>query len=84
MRITQDIHTDWRGKATVTVAEAGEIIGVGRASAYLAAGSGDLPTVRIGRRLLVPTARLRQMLGELPAESFGSELAEEVRSAARS
>ena len=31
--------------------------------AYEAAKRGDLPTIRIGRRYLVPTAPLRRMLG---------------------
>lgn len=41
------------------------MLGVGRASAYAAAGTGDLPVIRVGRRLLVPVAALRRMLGEL-------------------
>lgn len=35
-------------------------------AAYRAMNSGDLPTIRVGRRLFVPTARLREMLG-MPA-----------------
>jgi hypothetical protein len=64
MPTTQEHETDWRAKATVTVEEAAGILGLGRASAYTAANKGDLPTIQIGRRLLVPVARLRQMLGE--------------------
>lgn len=41
---------------------AGRILGLSRQSAYDAATRGDLPTIRIGRRLLVPTAALRRML----------------------
>jgi excisionase family DNA binding protein len=48
----------------LTVEEAAEVLSIGRASAYQAANSGELPTVRIGRRLLVPVAQLRQLLGE--------------------
>ena len=47
---------------TISVTEAGQILGIGRASAYAAARAGELPSLRIGRRLVVPTARLRQML----------------------
>ncbi len=64
MSITQEHEMDWRAKATVTVEEAARILGLGRASAYTAANNGELPTVQIGRRLLVPVARLRRMLGE--------------------
>jgi excisionase family DNA binding protein len=49
---------------TMTVEEAGRVLGVGRAAAYAAAKSGDLPTIRVGRRLLVPRQRLAELLGE--------------------
>ncbi|WP_052665334.1 helix-turn-helix domain-containing protein [Nitriliruptor alkaliphilus] len=52
---------------TISVEEAGQILGVSRRSAYRAAENGELPTLRLGRRLLVPTARLLAMLG-LPAD----------------
>jgi excisionase family DNA binding protein len=48
---------------TLTVAKAGEMLGIPRATAYRAAAAGQLPTFRIGRRLLVPTARLLDLLG---------------------
>ena len=49
-------------RMSCTVPEAGRIIGVSRNSAYLAAKRGELPTVRIGRRLLVPLPALMEML----------------------
>lgn len=48
---------------TISVEEASEILGVSRRSAYRAAANGDLPTLRLGRRLLVPTAKLLALLG---------------------
>ncbi len=50
-------------RPTVSVPEAGEFLGIGRATAYEAAKAGDLPTIRLGKRLVVPTAALRRMLG---------------------
>lgn len=50
-------------RPTVTVEEAAGFLGIARGSAYEAARRGDLPTIRVGRRLLVPTAALRRMLG---------------------
>jgi excisionase family DNA binding protein len=47
---------------TMTIDEARAALRLSRSSAYEAARSGDLPTVRVGRRLLVPTAALRRML----------------------
>ena len=56
---------------TISVEEAGEILGVSRRSAYRAAETGELPTLRLGRRLLVPTPKLLAMLG-LDAERHES------------
>jgi helix-turn-helix protein len=53
---------DPRTEPTVTVPRAGRIFGLSRSSAYLAAQNGQLPTIRIGRRLFVPTAQLLEML----------------------
>jgi excisionase family DNA binding protein len=47
---------------TLAVEVAGGYLGISRPAAYAAARSGELPTVRIGRRLLVPTAALRRLL----------------------
>ena len=41
---------------TMSVEEAGRLLGISRKSAYKAAASGELPTVRFGRRLLVPAS----------------------------
>ncbi len=45
-----------------TVEEAAERLGIGRGTAYDAARRGELPVVRIGRRLLVPRAAFDRML----------------------
>lgn len=49
-------------RLTYTVEEAARLLGVGRASAYAAARSGDLPAIRVGRRLLVPRLALERLL----------------------
>lgn len=48
---------------TVTVEQAGEILGLSRQSAYSAVSRGEIPSLRFGRRLVVPTVQLRQLLG---------------------
>jgi hypothetical protein len=65
----------WRERAAVTVEGAGEILGIGRSAAYSAAKAGQIPTIRVGRRLIVPTARLRAMLGETPETNEGATAA---------
>ncbi len=47
---------------TLTVEEAAKRLGVGRTTAYMAARTGDLPTIRIGKRLVVPRQALDRML----------------------
>lgn len=40
-----------------------KVLRMGRDAAYRAAKAGQIPTLRIGRRLMVPTGRLAEMLG---------------------
>ena len=47
---------------TVSIEDAGRILGISRGSAYAAAASGDIPTIKIGKRLLVPKAALERLL----------------------
>lgn len=51
-------------RLTCTVPEAGALLGIGRDAAYRAASRGDIPVLRVGRRLLVPMVALRRMLGD--------------------
>jgi helix-turn-helix protein len=48
---------------TLSIPEAGAIFGLSRAASYEAARRQEIPTIRLGRRILVPTAKLRAMLG---------------------
>ena len=45
-------------RRVVTVGEAAAILQISRGAAYQAAKTKELPTIRIGRRLLVPVAAL--------------------------
>jgi len=49
-------------RLTVSVEEAGRILGISRGSAYARAEDGSLPTLRLGKRLLVPKSALDKML----------------------
>jgi excisionase family DNA binding protein len=48
---------------TVTVEQAAALLGIGRRTAYKAMAHGTLPALRLGVRLVVPRAKLYQMLG---------------------
>ncbi len=45
-------------RATYGVQEAAKILGIGRNAAYEAARRGEIPTIKIGGRILVPKAAL--------------------------
>lgn len=60
---------DLRGRLTMTVPEAGEALGIGRSAAYAAADRGDIPTLRLGRRVVVPVPKLLALLGATPEDT---------------
>jgi excisionase family DNA binding protein len=49
-------------RLTVTVPEAARLLGVSRMSAYTAVRAGEIPSIRIGRRVLVPRLALERLL----------------------
>ena len=49
-------------RRVVTVNEAALMLRISRGAAYEAAKRKEIPTIRIGRRLLVPLAALERML----------------------
>jgi excisionase family DNA binding protein len=49
---------------TVNVEEAGQILGIGRNSAYEAVRRGEIPVIKIGKLLRVPVVALERMLEE--------------------
>lgn len=49
-------------KLTLTVEEAGEVLGISRGLAYELVKRGELPALRLGRRLVVPVDALEAMV----------------------
>jgi excisionase family DNA binding protein len=49
-------------RLTFTVEEAGELLGISRALAYEMARTGRLPTLRFGKRIVVPKKAIENML----------------------
>jgi hypothetical protein len=63
LRNARILDSRWDGKSSFTIEEAGcEILGLSRASAYAAANNGNLPTISIGRRKIVPRHALERLL----------------------
>lgn len=59
-RLTID---DIKDQPTISVRELASFLGVSRDVAYGAAERGEIPTLRLGRRLLVPVPKLLALLG---------------------
>jgi excisionase family DNA binding protein len=49
-------------RVTMSVEEAAVILGISRALAYVAVDRGEIPSIRIGRRIVVPVAGLNRLL----------------------
>ena len=50
-------------RPTITVADALKVLPLSRNGIYEAIRRGDIKTVRVGKKILVPTAPLRRQLG---------------------
>ena len=60
-------------KDTFTVEETAKRLGIGRNSAYEAVKRGEIPSIRIGRRILIPTKALDNLLASNVRKPQGSE-----------
>jgi excisionase family DNA binding protein len=47
---------------TLTVEQTAKLLGIGRSTAYELVRTGDIPSLRLGRRIVVPTAELHRLL----------------------
>ena len=61
---------------TLTVEQAGKVLGVGRSTAYELVRSGDLKAIRLRRRIVIPVAHLAETLGVTHADVRDSAQAE--------
>jgi excisionase family DNA binding protein len=52
---------------TLTVEQAAKLLGIGRSTAYELVRTGDIPSLRLGRRIVVPTAGMAQLCDPHPA-----------------
>jgi excisionase family DNA binding protein len=63
------IDLDPTTRPTLSVEEAAGILGIGRSCAYAAVKSGEIPALRLGRRVRVSTAVVRRMLELDPTDA---------------
>jgi excisionase family DNA binding protein len=52
----------WRELDTFTVEEAAQILRISRTSAYKAVRAGEIPSVRVGRRDIIPRVAIERLL----------------------
>ena len=69
IRIVTDTITIYRHvteklmeSATLSVEETAKVLGIGRNSAYEGVRTGEIPSIRIGKRILVPRLALERIL----------------------
>jgi excisionase family DNA binding protein len=53
----------------LTVAEVAKELRLSRTGAYEGIARGDIPSIRIGKKILVPRAALEKLLGAAPDEA---------------
>jgi excisionase family DNA binding protein len=58
-------------KLGLSVTEAAKLLGVGRSATYEAVRTGQIPSIRIGRRIIIPRAALLNMLKKAGVEKAG-------------
>jgi excisionase family DNA binding protein len=56
---------------TVSVVEAGQILGLSRMGAYRGIWAGDIPHIRIGRSIRVPLAKLNELVPPVETQHEG-------------
>jgi len=57
-------------KLTLSVEETAKLLGIGRNLCYERVKTGDIPAIKIGRRLLVPRRALEKLLEEPKSLNF--------------
>ena len=58
---------------TVTVEQAARILGISRTSAYECVRTGDLPSLRFGRRIVIPAVALATLIAD-PTGAIETEI----------
>ena len=67
-RRSQQMPTKRDQRLTISVEEAGRLLGISRGLAYELVNRGELPSVRLGRRIVVPRRALDRLL-DLPDDA---------------
>ncbi len=58
------MENESQNKLTITVPEAARMLGISRGLAYEMAREGTIPTLRFGRRMVIPLVAIERLLQE--------------------
>ncbi|MFE3059845.1 helix-turn-helix domain-containing protein [Nocardia sp. NPDC059239] len=50
------------GEPTISIPDAARLLGIGRSTVYAAVKSGELPAIRVGHRVRIPSRWIREAL----------------------
>lgn len=62
-KASQDIWLERTNDLVIDVPKAAALLGISKSTAYDAVRRGEIPSLRLGRRIVVPVPKLRLMLG---------------------
>ena len=62
--MSEELLPDPKFRPVLTVPEAAKVLDISRGSAYAAVDAGEIPSIRLGRRIVVPTAALARLLDQ--------------------
>jgi excisionase family DNA binding protein len=60
--VTISLVPEAANQPTMQVDDVAKALGLSRGAAYNAIQTGEIPSIRVGRRIVVPTAAVRRML----------------------
>lgn len=63
MSETHEILDRLRTEPTISIPDYARLVGVSRASGYTYAREGQIPTIKVGRRVRIPSAAVLRQLG---------------------
>lgn len=55
-------------RLTLSVTEAAELLGIGRGTAYECVRTGELPSIKLGRRIVIPKRALQALIDGTPID----------------
>ena len=61
-------------RLTLTIGETAKLLGIGRQLAYDRVKTGEIPVIKIGRRLLVPRSALEKLLANPKPFNLNTEI----------